>query len=51
VSTVFTAKATGSPRAGDDAATARVVKPEELPGLTVAFDHGRMLADWLAQRR
>ncbi|MCX7028762.1 MAG: NUDIX hydrolase [Spirochaetes bacterium] len=51
VSTVFTAKASGSPRAGDDAAAVRVVKPEETPGLTFAFDHGKVLADWLAQRR
>ena len=51
VSTVFTAKAVGSPRAGDDAAAVRVVKPEEVPGLTFAFDHGRMLADWLSRSR
>ena len=50
VSTVFTARAGGSPRAGDDAAAVRVVKPEEVPGLVFAFDHGKVLADWLSQR-
>jgi 8-oxo-dGTP diphosphatase len=50
VSTVFTAKAGGSPRAGDDAAAVRVVKPDEVPGLAFAFDHGKVLADWLSQR-
>jgi ADP-ribose pyrophosphatase YjhB (NUDIX family) len=49
VSTVFTARAAGSPRAGDDAAAVRVVKPEEVPGLAFAFDHGKMLADWLSR--
>jgi 8-oxo-dGTP diphosphatase len=51
VSTVFAAKAGGSPRAGDDAAAVRVVKPEEVPGLAFAFDHGKVLADWLSQLR
>jgi 8-oxo-dGTP diphosphatase len=51
VSTVFTAKAGGSPRAGDDAAAVRVVKPDEAPMLAFAFDHGKVLADWLSQRR
>jgi len=50
VSTVFAAKAAGSPRAGDDAAAVRVVKPAEVSGLAFAFDHGKVLADWLAQR-
>ena len=51
VSTVFAAKATGAPRAGDDAAAVRVVKPEEVPWLAFAFDHGKVLADWLTQKR
>jgi 8-oxo-dGTP diphosphatase len=51
VSTVFAAKADGAPRAGDDAAAVRVVRPEEVPGLVFAFDHGKVLADWLSQPR
>jgi len=50
VSTVFSATAAGAPRAGDDAAAVRVVKPAEVPGLVFAFDHGKVLADWLARR-
>lgn len=50
VSTVFTAKAAGSPRAGDDAAAVRVVTTDEVAGLIFAFDHGKVLADWLARR-
>lgn len=50
VSTVFSATAAGAPRAGDDAAAVRVVKPAEVSGLAFAFDHGKVLADWLARR-
>ena len=49
VSVVFTAHATGEPRAGDDAARVVVVPPEQLPPL--AFDHARILADYLRERR
>ncbi len=51
ISTVFTARSDGTPRAGDDAAALRVVDPRDLPRLQFAFDHGRILADWLAARR
>jgi 8-oxo-dGTP diphosphatase len=47
ISSVFTARAAGQPRAGDDAAAVRVVRREEVPGLAFAFDHGAILADWL----
>lgn len=49
VSIVFAARATGEPRAGDDAARVVVVPPEQLPPL--AFDHARILADYLRERR
>lgn len=49
VSIVFTARATGEPRAGDDAARVVVVSPEQPPPL--AFDHARILADYLRERR
>ncbi len=48
ISTVFTARASGRPRAGDDAAEALVVTPEDARRLVFAFDHGRIVADWLA---
>jgi hypothetical protein len=47
---VFPARADGTPRAGDDAADARVVTVEQARGLSFAFDHGQVLADWLARR-
>lgn len=49
VSLVYTASATGKPVAGDDAAGILVVNPEDAPPL--AFDHDRILADYLAMRR
>jgi ADP-ribose pyrophosphatase YjhB (NUDIX family) len=48
ISTVFLAEADGVPRGGDDAAEARVFTPDALPPL--AFDHARILADYLAGR-
>ncbi len=46
ITTVFSARAEGEPRAGDDAANVRIVRPEDLSSLTFAFDHGRVIADW-----
>jgi 8-oxo-dGTP diphosphatase len=48
VSLVYMATAGGEPLAGDDAAGILVVKPEAAPPL--AFDHDRILADFLAMR-
>jgi 8-oxo-dGTP diphosphatase len=50
VTTVFAARSTGIPRAGDDAADVRVVTPGELATLPFAFDHRQVLAEWLATR-
>ncbi len=47
VSLVYIAAATGRPVAGDDAAGVLVVSPRDAPPL--AFDHGRILADYLRQ--
>jgi 8-oxo-dGTP diphosphatase len=49
VSTVFLATAEGTPVAGDDAAEVGIFMEESLPPL--AFDHGRILADYFAARR
>lgn len=49
VSLVYVATATGEPIAGDDAAGVLVVSPDDAPPL--AFDHDRILADYLATRR
>jgi ADP-ribose pyrophosphatase YjhB (NUDIX family) len=51
VTTVFSARADGPPKAGDDAAACRVVQSSEIDGLLFAFDHGQVLRDYLAARR
>ncbi len=45
ISTVFLAKATGRPKAGDDARQAAVYTRRGLPS-PLAFDHARILADY-----
>lgn len=50
ISTVFIARAQGVPAAGDDAAEARVVRLDAIPS-PLAFDHDRILADYLRYRR
>ncbi len=47
-STVFIARAAGTPQGGDDAAEARIFTCDNLPEL--AFDHGRILADYCSGR-
>jgi 8-oxo-dGTP diphosphatase len=49
VSTVFIARARGTPRAGDDAGDVRVCPLSQLP-TPLAFDHEQILADYLALR-
>jgi 8-oxo-dGTP diphosphatase len=49
VSTVFLCRAAGLPVGGDDAASARVCRPEELPAKLV-FDHATIVADYQAYR-
>lgn len=46
---VFTAQAESLPRAGDDAAEAGIFTADNLPS-PLAFDHGRILADYFAMR-
>lgn len=46
IGTVFIAKAKGKPKAGDDAADLKIVKPEEIKKIQFAFDHGRILEDY-----
>lgn len=49
MSTVFTASATGIPRAADDASDVGVFDLDELPGV-LCFDHRRILDDYLEFR-
>ncbi len=50
ITTVFSARAEGEPRAGDDAAAVRVVAIGEISGLSFAFDHARVLEEWTKKR-
>jgi 8-oxo-dGTP diphosphatase len=47
ISVVFTAEGVGEPLGGDDAARAELFSPTALPA-PLCFDHGRILADYLA---
>jgi 8-oxo-dGTP diphosphatase len=49
-STVFIARASGTPQGGDDAARCIVCAPDALPGPLV-FDHGLIVADYLTYKR
>ncbi len=49
VGIVYVGEARGEPRAGDDAGNVAVVDPATPPPL--AFDHGRILADYRARGR
>lgn len=46
VCTVYCAKGTGKPRAGDDAADIRVAYPKELDTIDFAFNHRDILKDY-----
>jgi 8-oxo-dGTP diphosphatase len=46
VSVVFTARATGNPRGGDDARVARAFPAGDLPG-DMAFDHREIIGAYL----
>jgi len=47
IGTVFIAKAKGRPRAGDDAAGLKIIKPGEIEKMEFAFDHKQILEDYL----
>jgi ADP-ribose pyrophosphatase YjhB (NUDIX family) len=49
VSCVFVASAKGTPRADDDAKACRVFQWEEIPPEPMAFDHARILRDYLVR--
>jgi 8-oxo-dGTP diphosphatase len=51
ITTVFSARAQGVPKAGDDAAGVQIVTAAEINGLQFAFDHRQVLGDWLTSRR
>jgi len=51
IGTVFIAKAKGKPKAGDDAAGLKVVKLTEIGKLDFAFDHKKIIEDYLRYRK
>ncbi len=50
ITTVFVARASGTPKAADDARSLEIFRPEDLPR-EMAFDHAAILADYLKVRR
>ncbi len=50
ITTVYVAVGDGVPQAGDDARTLAIFAPSQLPE-TLAFDHKRILADYLIVRQ
>ena len=50
ISTVFIARAKGTPVGGDDAASATIAAPGSLPGALV-FDHATIVADYVAYKQ
>ncbi len=47
IGTIFIAKGKGTPKAGDDAQGLKIVKPEAINKLQLAFDHKQILLDYL----
>jgi 8-oxo-dGTP diphosphatase len=50
ISTVYVARGTGTPQAGDDAAGLAVFPVDSLPE-PLCFDHGKILSDYLKRKR
>jgi ADP-ribose pyrophosphatase YjhB (NUDIX family) len=50
ITTVFVARGRGTPKAADDARALALFQPENLPPV-LAFDHARILAEYLQKRR
>jgi len=51
IGTVFLVKAKGRPKAGDDAAGLKIIKPEDIEKLGFAFDHKKILEDYLRYKK
>jgi len=51
IGTVFLAKVKGKPKAGDDAVGLKIIKPEEIEKLDIAFDHKKILQDYIKYKK
>ncbi len=47
IGTVFTACGQGAPQAGDDAAEIKIIKPNQIEKIKFAFDHQKILQEYL----
>ncbi len=50
ISTVFIAEGQGIPQSGDDAKDLKIVRYEDLPELDYAFDHKRIIKEYLIEK-
>ncbi|MCX5694585.1 MAG: NUDIX hydrolase [Candidatus Omnitrophica bacterium] len=50
ISTIFTAKAQGVPKAGDDAADIKIITASQIEKLKFAFDHKKILGDYFKSK-
>jgi len=50
-SAVYIAQASSLPTAGDDASNARIIALADLPTLDYAFDHAKIIEDYLSYRK
>lgn len=50
INTVFTAKAKGEPKAGDDAAEVKLVELAEIENIGLTLDHKQIIRDFIARR-
>jgi len=51
IGTVFIAQAKGKPKAGDDAAALKVIKLSELKNMDFAFDHKKIIEDYVGYKK
>jgi len=51
IGTIFIARGKGSPEAGDDAKGLKIVKYEDLLKFNYAFDHKKIIQDYLKHRK
>jgi len=51
IGTVFTARAEGNPKAGDDAAGLKVVSLKDINKYDFAFDHKQILKDFISAKK
>ncbi|MCX5711510.1 MAG: NUDIX hydrolase [Candidatus Omnitrophica bacterium] len=51
ICTVFTAKAKGKPKAGDDAADLKIIDLKDIDKMEFAFDHKNILLDYIKSKK